>query len=64
LTNRRGGRGEAALKNDVAYVAIMVAFFAVAALLVIACDRIIGPDEEALAVGGEELQPAPDRVAA
>ena len=32
--------------NDFAYVAIIIAFFALAALFVKACDRIIGPDEE------------------
>lgn len=32
--------------NDFAYVAIIIAFFALAALFVRACDRIIGPDEE------------------
>lgn len=31
--------------NDFAYVAIIIAFFALAALFVRACDRIIGPDE-------------------
>jgi hypothetical protein len=35
--------------NDFAFVAIMVAFFALAALFVVACDRIIGTDEEAFA---------------
>jgi hypothetical protein len=53
------------LKNDVAYVAILIIFFAVAALFVIACDKIIGSDEEALAVGGEEVEPEPaEKVAA
>ena len=32
--------------NDFAYVAIIIAFFALAALFVKACDRIIGSDEE------------------
>lgn len=32
--------------NDFSYVAIIIAFFALAALFVKACDRIIGPDEE------------------
>jgi hypothetical protein len=32
--------------NDFAYVAIIIAFFALAALFVKACDRIIGPDEQ------------------
>ncbi len=31
--------------NDISYVAIIVAFFALAALFVKGCDRIIGPDE-------------------
>jgi hypothetical protein len=35
--------------NDFAFVAIMLAFFALAALFVAACDRIIGADEEAFA---------------
>jgi hypothetical protein len=39
------------VKNDVTYVAILIAFFAVAALFVIACDKIIGPDEVALRLG-------------
>lgn len=32
--------------NDFSYVAVILVFFAVAALFVKACDRIIGPDEE------------------
>jgi hypothetical protein len=35
--------------NDFAFVAIMLAFFVLAGLFVVACDRIIGPDEQALA---------------
>jgi hypothetical protein len=30
---------------DVVYIVIIIAFFAIAALLVVACDRIIGKDE-------------------
>ncbi len=30
---------------DVLFVAVVVAFFALAALFVVACDRIVGPDE-------------------
>jgi hypothetical protein len=46
--------------QDVIYVAALVAFFALAGLFVVACDRIIGPDETALAEEssgerGEEL---------
>ena len=38
------------MNNDVVFVAITIAFFALAGLFTIACDRIIGPDpvEEAL----------------
>ena len=48
------------MRNDVTFVVIMIAFFALAALFVIACDKIIGSDEEALAVGEEEFAPAPE----
>jgi hypothetical protein len=48
------------VRNDITFLAIMIAFFALAALFVIACDKIIGSDEEALAVGDEELTPAPE----
>ncbi len=51
---------EEPLKNDLTFVIIMVAFFAVAALFVIACDKLIGPDEEYLAAGEDELTPAPE----
>jgi hypothetical protein len=34
--------------QDVVYVAVMVAFFALSALFVVGCDKIIGSDEEAL----------------
>jgi len=51
---------EETLRNDVTFVVIMIAFFAVAALFVIACDKIIGSDEEALAIGQDEENPAPE----
>jgi hypothetical protein len=51
------------LKNDVTFVVIMIAFFALAALFVIACDKIIGSDEEALAAS-EEFTPEPEKLAA
>jgi len=35
---------ESAPVSDVVFVAAIVAFFVVAALLVVGCDRIIGPD--------------------
>ena len=40
---------------DVLFVVVVVAFFALASLLVVACDRIIGPDELP-----EPLDPAAD----
>jgi hypothetical protein len=30
--------------NDFAFIALTIVFFVVAGLLVVACDRIIGPD--------------------
>ena len=52
------------MRNDVTYVVIMIAFFALAALFVIACDKIIGSDEEALAVGEDQIAPEPERLVA
>jgi hypothetical protein len=49
--------------NDFAFVAIMIGFFVVLWLFVVACDRIIGPDEEALA-GASSEEPEPERMAA
>jgi hypothetical protein len=49
--------------NDFAFVAIMLAFFALAALFVAACDRIIGADEDALA-GSPGLESEPEALAA
>ena len=58
---------EAPLRNDFTYVVIMIAFFAVSALFVIACDKIIGSDEEALAAGVDDdptIDPEPEELAA
>jgi len=54
------------LSNDLTYLAITVAFFALAALFVIGCDKVIGSDEEALALGMDEpeLDAEPLEVAA
>jgi hypothetical protein len=41
--------------QDIVYVAVIIAFFGIAALFVVACDKIIGADEEALT----QSQPAP-----
>ena len=35
--------------QDLIYMVVLVVFFALAGLFVVACDRIIGPDEDALA---------------
>lgn len=51
--------------EDIVYILIMVAFVLVAALFVVGCDRIIGPDEEALAdQGREEAVYVDEKVAA
>jgi hypothetical protein len=52
------------MTNDVTNVLIMIVFFAVAALFVIACDKIIGSDEEALAAGAPEEEPVLEQAAA
>jgi hypothetical protein len=49
--------------NDFAFVAIILAFFALAALFVVACDRIIGEDEEAFA-GSPSSEVDPEKLAA
>ena len=49
--------------NDFAFVAIILAFFVVAALFVVACDRIIGGDEEAFA-GSPSAEAEQELVAA
>jgi hypothetical protein len=36
---------------DLIYVAVLFAFFGIAALFVVACDKIIGPDDVALREG-------------
>jgi hypothetical protein len=47
--------------NDFAFVAVILAFFALAALFVVACDRIIGSDEEAFAgAAGVDAEAAAD----
>ena len=53
--------------EDVGFILLMVAFVVIAALFVIGCDKIIGPDEEALAEQGPvEIEPEPfdEQVAA
>ena len=47
---------------DVAFVSIIVAFFALAAFFVRVCDRIIGSDEEAFA--DAPVIPEQERLAA
>jgi len=53
--------------QDVVYMVVLVAFFVAAWLFVVACDRIIGPDEEALreaSRGAPEPEPHDERLAA
>jgi hypothetical protein len=53
--------------QDVVFMVVLVAFFGLATLFVIACDRIIGRDDEALADGARGApEPAPknERLAA
>ena len=47
---------------DVIYVAVIVAFFALAALFVVACDRIIGADDSTVS-GTREPAPLEDLAA-
>jgi len=42
--------------QDIVYLLLLLAVFVVLGLFVVACDRIIGPDEEALA---ESAPPTP-----
>jgi hypothetical protein len=49
--------------NDFTFVAIILAFFVLAALFVAACDHIIGTDEEAFA-GSPALEPEQESLAA
>jgi len=55
------------VQNDVTYLAIMFALFAVSVLFVKACDKLIGPDEEALGRRSEdsrEAERSPEQEAA
>ena len=49
--------------SDVIFLAILVAFFGLAAVFVRACEHIIGPDLEA-DVPTAVTEPEPDRAAA
>jgi hypothetical protein len=53
--------------QDAIYVLALFVFFGLAGLFVVACDRIIGSDEEALAegiVGTPATEPSRERPAA
>ncbi len=52
---------EANVQNDVTYLAILLALFALMFALVKACDLIIGPDEAALDELG--VDPGPQGIA-
>jgi hypothetical protein len=49
---------------DVIFVAVALAFFAVCALYIRWCDRIIGPDAFLLAQPADDSDPVADEVAA
>jgi len=44
--------------EDLIYVAVVIGFFALAALFTIGCDRLIGPDDVALEEDGGAAQVA------
>ena len=51
--------------QDVVFMAVLIAFFVLAGLFVVACDRIIGPDEAALTEGRQVApEPEDERLAA
>jgi hypothetical protein len=52
---------EATVQNDVTYLAIMFALFAVSVLFVKVCDKLIGPDDMALGRRAEDSR-EPQRV--
>jgi hypothetical protein len=49
---------------DLIYVAVLIAFFALAALFVVACDRIIGSEAQTAASGTREPVPSDEVKAA
>jgi hypothetical protein len=49
--------------RDIVFLAVIVGFFALAALVVAACDRIVGPDPDDLdTAGGSAIAPERDLV--
>ncbi len=50
--------------QDLIYLAIVIAFFALMALFTVACDRIIGPDDVSLEMVDETDEPDDELVAA
>jgi hypothetical protein len=53
--------------QDAIYILVLFAFFGLAGLFVVGCDRIIGSDADALAQGlsgTSAAEPSPDRQAA
>ncbi|HVM65376.1 MAG TPA: hypothetical protein VMU14_10980 [Acidimicrobiales bacterium] len=47
------------MQNDVTYLAIMFALFAVSILFIKACDKLIGPDDVALGRRAEDSREEP-----
>ncbi len=48
---------------DLIYIAVMIGFFALAVLFVVACDHIVGPDELAADLSGEPADETSGAVA-
>ena len=49
--------------RDLVFIAVTVGFFSVAALVVAACDRIVGPDPADLDTGGQAATGDPELAA-
>jgi hypothetical protein len=61
------GQSRRAAMQDVIFMAVLIVFFTLAGLFVVACDRIIGKDDDALAEGARgapEPGSATERLAA
>ena len=50
--------------QDVIFIAILIAFFALAVVFVKACERIIGPDIETARANADEAAAGDEKVAA
>lgn len=48
--------------RDLVFIALTVGFFSLAALVVAACNRIVGPDPDDLDTGGQVATPEAELV--